>query len=535
MLYVGINFVEALALVAMYGTYLITSCYIFLAIYRLLFHPLSKYPGPLAAKLSGLYGAFYAFRTDLHLRTWRDHLTYGPIVRHGPNKLVFNSVNALHDIYQNKYVTKSAAYLVTQRAPGLYSLFNAIDRHLHYRKRKLVAPIVCEWAIRKFELIMLDQIDIFIQQLLLSCRGGGGSDRVNMAERLKYLTIDIMGLFAFSYPLNLQKEKTYRFMANNTVANFCLNVALQLPSLSNLYMLDLQLTWALIRGNGYLDILEKMIRKCLSRSQDAKQDLLYMTESSTISEDDDVTIAEIRSEAVFLISAGSDTLTACLSALLYYLLENPRCYRRLIQEIRSAFNSNSEIQTGSRLANCRYLRACLDESLRLSPPVPGTLWREQASEDDAAAEPLFIDGHSIPPGTQTGVNIYSIHHNEKYFPEPFAFKPERWLPGFPETEKTTKDAFVPFSLGIRGCIGKTLAYHEASLIMAKILWYFDFEKAPGTTAGLQASRHWEIAKSREGAKEYPIGDIFGAAHDGPWLKFHPRGDHMRDLSTEDEI
>ncbi|KAG8425885.1 hypothetical protein J3459_008675 [Metarhizium acridum] len=124
--------------VVVYATGLAVVYLVSLALYRLLLHPLRKYPGPFTAKLSDLYGAFYAFHTVLHERTLDDHAKYGSVVRHGPNKLVFSSVRALRDIYQNNDVTKSRAYLVSQRAPGVYGLFNAIDQSLHQKKRKLV-------------------------------------------------------------------------------------------------------------------------------------------------------------------------------------------------------------------------------------------------------------------------------------------------------------------------------------------------------------------------------------------------------------
>ncbi|KAI1488496.1 cytochrome P450 [Biscogniauxia mediterranea] len=524
---VTMGVLEFLVLAATYCVYVTFVYWTFLVVYRLSFHPLKKYPGPQIAKVSGLYGAYFAFQTNLHLQTWQDHLKYGPIIRQGPNKLVFNSVNALREIYQNENVTKSRAYLVSQRKPGVYGLFNAISRNLHQKKRRLCAPVVNERAIRAFEPILVDQINILIQQLLSSCRDGS-ADPVNMTERFKYLTLDIMSRFAFAYPLNLQTEDTYRRITNNTMANFCLNVGLQLPSLANIQTPALRYIRVLIRGNGYLDILEKMIRNRLSEGPHAKQDLLYMTDSSTVSEDDAITIAEIRSEAIFFITAGSDTLSTWLSALVHYLSVSPRCYQQLVKEILLAFSSDSEIRSGKKLSSCRYLRACLDETLRLCPPIPGTLWREQVSEDGVATKPLYIDGHYIPPGTQVGVNIYSLHHNEEYFPDPFMFKPERWLPESPEAKKTVKNAFAPFSLGSRGCLGRALAYQEANLIAAKIIWHLDFERPKSTISESDETPYLEHGSTGEKSSEYPIRDIFSAAHDGPWLAFHSRWDSVKE-------
>lgn len=80
------------------------------------------------------------------------------------------------------------------------------------------------------------------------------------------------------------------------------------------------------------------------------------------------------------------------------------------------------------------------------------------------------------------------------------------------------DAYAPFSIGPRGCPGKAMAYLEVNLTLAKTLWYFDFEPAPG--------RLGDIGLSDEG--EFRVHDVFVTAHDGPWLTFTPRDTLAKD-------
>jgi len=177
------------------------------------------------------------------------------------------------------------------------------------------------------------------------------------------------------------------------------------------------------------------------------------------------------------------------------------------------------------MASCTYLRACLDETLRMSPPSPSVLWREQDPKDDKA---LIVDGHVIPRGTLVSVSSYALQHNEEYFPDSFTFKPDRWLekPGNEEARKIAHDAFGAFSTGPRNCAGKPMAYLESSLVIAKTLWYFEFETAPGQLG--------EIGGGKLGAKdgrdrpgEYQLFDIFTSRHDGPYLVFHPRNNILK--------
>lgn len=138
------------------------------------------------------------------------------------------------------------------------------------------------------------------------------------------------------------------------------------------------------------------------------------------------------------------------------------------------------------------------------------------------AEPLVIDGHVVPPGTQVGVNVYALHHNETYFPEPFRFRPERWLPE--HAALADKKAFAPFLVGPRSCAGKAMAYLEASLVLAKTLWYFDFEPASGDLGRIGGGGQPGADKTKGSDVEYLLHDIVVSSHRGPYLQFRCRDD-----------
>lgn len=140
-----------------------------------------------------------------------------------------------------------------------------------------------------------------------------------------------------------------------------------------------------------------------------------------------------------------------MSICFFYLSRYPFVYQCLAEEIRSSFTSGDDIKSGLNLTGCNYLRAFIDECLRITPPSGTTLWRDVPKDSD----PVIVDGHIISPGTCIGVNVYSLHHNEVYFREPFRFLPERWLPEesglSTEDFKRMRDAFSPFLLG-RGLV-----------------------------------------------------------------------------------
>jgi cytochrome P450 len=219
--------------------------------------------------------------------------------------------------------------------------------------------------------------------------------------------------------------------------------------------------------------------------------------------------------------AGGDTTATALTAAFFYLSRYPSCYQKLAIEIRSTFKSGIEIQGGVKIAGCSYLRACIDESLRITPPTPTTLWRELRAGFDN--EPLIIDGHIISSGTQVGVNTYSIHHNDAYFPDPFVFKPERWLADdagtSEEAKKLARDAFAAFSLGCRGCAGKAMAYLEMNLVLAKTFWYMDFARPSDSRINRIGEGPEGQGGGRGGRVDFQVKEQFTSVHEGPNLVF----------------
>jgi cytochrome P450 len=124
-----------------------------------------------------------------------------------------------------------------------------------------------------------------------------------------------------------------------------------------------------------------------------------------------------------------------------------------------------------------------------------------------------------------GVCTYTIHHNEEYFPSPFSFRPERWIvssdTGVCEANVTTAQApFCPFSLGVRGCIGKNLAYMEMLTALARLFWQYDVRGVEGDQTGEGTpDKEWGRRSRRD---EYQIKDYFVAERDGPMVEFRAR-------------
>lgn len=226
---------------------------------------------------------------------------------------------------------------------------------------------------------------------------------------------------------------------------------------------------------------------------------------------------ELWAEANVLVVAGSDTSANVMAATLFYLLHNPPALEKVTKEVRQAFAGEDieAIRSGPVLNSCHYLRACLDESMRYSPAVPGMLPRTVLPGG------MKIEAHLVPPGVEVGVPAYAIHHNEECYPDSFQYLPERWIAADgSEKEKAkvdkTQRAFAGFSIGPRGCIGKNMAYVEMMITMARILFQFDM-KLTSTLGEGGPNLGW--GRHRKG--EIQLKNHFNGQREGPTVEFTP--------------
>ncbi|KAK8113160.1 hypothetical protein PG984_013686 [Apiospora sp. TS-2023a] len=380
-------------------------------------------------------------------------------------------------------------------------------------------------SMRIFEPTMSQHIGVFLRLLR---QGSQSYEPQNMTERCQRLGFDTVGHLAFGCDLKLQTEEANRVMIRLlTVAKMRVNAFMHLPALQSL---DFILTSLPSKdGKEFRRIIKDIVNTRIAEGDRGQHDLYAVMAEHT--KPGGIYDGILWSEAVFFMTAGGTPPAATLSALFFYLSRYPACYEKLAQEIRSQFPSGSDIHGGPTLAACKYLRACIDESLRMAPPSLATLWREQAADDpQRGTAPLIIDGHVIPPGTQFGVNLYALHHNEDYFPDAFTFDPERWLDDDSDDDSGGKQrqAFAPFIAGPRACAGRAMAYLEVSLTMAKTLWYFDFDRAPGPL-GEVGQGIKGVEKGFANVDEFQLFDMFNANHYGPYLVFRPRRDYCNEL------
>ena len=498
-----------------------------LAIYNIFFHPLAKYPGPLIAKLTDAYQLYHAYKGDRHLEFWRLHERYGPVVRFGPNSVSFNSQAALKDIYGFKSNVRKAEFYDAFAHP-VANTHNTRDKHVHARKRRVMSQAFSDSAMKGIERYILQNVRTFCEQIGADVPASGESKGwtvpKNMSHWCSYLAMDILGDLSFGKAFHMLESPVNRFALDLVEAATTRHLICGTMPIVNTFKLDKFLFPNLAAGRArYMGYSKGQLseRTKLGEDSDRRDFFYYLLKARDPETGQGFSTPELWAESNLLIIAGSDTTSTAMAATLFYLVRNEPAMRRATEEVRAKFSDVEEIVQGAALNSCNYLRACIDEAMRLSPSVGGILPREVLTGG------MAIDGHHIPEGTVVGVPHYTIHHNADYYPEPFHYVPERWIEGAPSSlnSKTTsaddvaraQSAFCPFSVGPRGCIGKGLAYHEMMTTLARTVYMYDMRRAIGVKDPGEGSP--QLAWGRHRESEYQLIDTFTSARNGPMVEF----------------
>ncbi|KAI8057083.1 cytochrome P450, partial [Syncephalis plumigaleata] len=180
---------------------------------------------------------------------------------------------------------------------------------------------------------------------------------------------------------------------------------------------------------------------------------------------------DLVAQSIMLMVAGTDTTACTLVWTLLLLIEHPECARRLVDEIKSIHPDNSVRASYEDIRSLPYLDAVINESMRIRPVAPHGMPRVVPEGG------ITLDGYFLPEGTTIFSSFNALHLNEHVFPEPEAFKPERWFTS-PEQLAIMKQHFVPFSVGPRACIGRNLAWMEMRMTIFELMRRFRFVASP---------------------------------------------------------
>lgn len=444
-------------------------------VYRRFFHPLSKYPGPflnavspIPAGLSLLSGRF-AFDNKIK------HERYGNVFRLGPNELTFNTAQAYQDIYgfrqRHQNMRKSPIHTGPVQVGSTTTVQYAVNDADHGRQRRALSHSFSMQALNDQESIIQEYMSLFVSNLRRLAKDG---KEFNISDWFCYFTFDTMGDLSFGESFGCLEKGEYHEWVNylfHTIKDGALIQGTRRIAGTGTWLQKFLQNRFQGMGNalGYhlVHTREKVERRLQSTHIEHRDFIWYILKQA---EKFELKHDEIIANSGLFIIAGSETTATALSGLMARLIWNPQCYAKLTHEIRSTFSEESSI-TFNAVLNLPYLNACIEEALRVHPPVPAGPPRVVPPGGD------FIDGKWVPGGVTVSVGAWASSHNPDHFRNPDDFIPERWID--PSYKSDVAKGMQPFSLGPRNCIGKNLAYMEMRIVVARMLWNFDIASTDG--------------------------------------------------------
>ncbi|KAF2147020.1 uncharacterized protein K452DRAFT_282003 [Aplosporella prunicola CBS 121167] len=420
------------------------------------------------------------------------HKTH-PVIRTGPNTLSYGDVRAIKDIYgHNTKCTKDESYIAG--AGTHYHLADVVDKPEHSRKRKVLSSAYALKNLEGWEHKVADKVERLIAHIDKVCtdalpKGIAVPKKeditLDFREWANYFTLDAIADIGVSERLGFLDQGNDRVVGRNSDGTtYECNLREVLYSSNHKQSL---LLWAYswypflnkvshvipyYRRLGNLgkqwDGLpaERAHRRLMRYEAGEKLDDFFqaMMEDKN-GNPNNLEWGEIVAEVNIMMNAGSVTTAIAITNILLQLIRNPECLAKLREEIDAVMDEDQAVASYDQVKHLPYLRACLDESLRLFPPTPASLGRETPPEGTT-----IIDDF-IPGGTSVGISAVVAHRDEHVYPQAEKFVPERFLG---ENGKALQPYFITFSAGARGCIGRNISYLEQTVAVASIIHRYDF-------------------------------------------------------------
>ena len=430
-------------------------------VYRYLTDPLRGIPGPSIFENPPWKSATLILRGNapLDLVVW--HKKYGPVIRIG-SMVSIADADYYRIIYGTYRFPKAKIYADT-RVHGP-SLFDLLERSIHRKRKSVLSAFYGPAALKSAEQeIKQVGIHVLIRKLENFAQTNA---TVNLAHEFHLMTFDVIGKLALG--------RHFRTLETGDHPMFSWILRNQLHTLLQLatgpFARFLPDPWSVRAFQNFTlsAILER--RKKDIHETDVMMLLIHGADEQGNCLTDDELVPEIIAQFV----AGTDTTAITLSWTMYYLMNNSKIMKKLKEELQSAIPSLDLADVNyDTVQNLPYLDAVIKESLRIRPVAAIILPRE------VPVEGLNVHGHHLPEGTMVGIGSYVLHHSPEYFNNPNEFIPERWFTQDAEQLEKMKKAFVPFSFGVRRCLGMHLAMLELKVCLASLIRRFEFKYVSG--------------------------------------------------------
>ncbi|KAI0474675.1 cytochrome P450 [Xylaria cf. heliscus] len=452
-------------------------------LYRLYFHPLSKFPGPVLAALSRWYEAYYdvVCGGQYTFKIAELHRKYGTLPRitlHVSDPSFFRQLYS-RDGRWDKYEWSMKPF----GAPT--ATLHSLDSLEHKHRRAALNPFFSKANVAQKQYVIENMTENLCQRLGALSKG----ETINLGNAISALTRDIATDFILGKSFNHLQVK-----------DFHADLATLQQNVGEIWRTTKHIPWygplmqsiplSVVKWIGdkglltFLQYVEDMMKITMDISSQFKHldsgvshgenkpspTIVHQILASDVSAADK-TFTHLADEVITLTSAGMETTAHSLRVIIYHLYKNPAILHQLRAELESSSNEIYKPGTDGislpALEALPYLNAVIMEALRLSTPIASRSQRIAPDRD------VQYRQWRIPAGTPVGMTLLLMHRDEALYPEPNKFDPLRWLDSDGKL-KRIGEGYEPFGRGSRICLGMHLAWTEMYIVIATLAQRFDF-------------------------------------------------------------
>ena len=353
-----------------------------------------------------------------------------------------------------------------ERAKGM--LGNGLltsEGEFHQRQRRLAQPAFHRDRIARYAAIMVDYADRIERERWRE------NQTLDVAKEMMHLTLAIVGKTLFGTETEAEAEQV-RQALSESMKRFN---RFMLPFAELLDRLPLPANRHYEQARQLLDSIIYRIIDERRRSGDDRGDLLSMLLAAKDEEGGSgrMTDLQLRDEAITIFLAGHETTANALTWTWYLLSEHPQIEAKLHGELDSVLAGR--LSTVDDFPRLRYTEMVIAEAMRLYPPA--WILGRRALKD------YKLGPYIVPAGAIVVMSPYVMHHDARYFPDPFRFDPDRWTPE--ARAARPQFSYFPFGGGPRRCIGEGFAFMEAIMVLATLAQKWTLRKVPDHPVALQ--------------------------------------------------
>jgi cytochrome P450 len=322
----------------------------------------------------------------------------------------------------------------------------------HLRQRKLLLPPFHGEAIERYQQMIADAAEREIEKWPVG-------RAFSLAPRMQAITLDVImaGIFGVE---GRPRAGTLEFGLRAAIRELLRGSTMPGAKLAEWMQIGhdepFGLTWfgLLIPDRYVFAIIRKRRRQA---DLDERTDILSLIMRARTEDGEALTDKELRDELMTLVLAGHETTANQLAWAWERLVRTPAAYERLRDAVRSEDDVEATVE------------ATITEAMRVRPVIPVTGRRVPV--------PWRLGAYGVPADTAIAISMLLLHHREDLYPDPLAFRPERWLDPSGGVHKPGTYEWVPFGGGTRRCLGAALAMAEQRVVLEMMARKLDLEAA----------------------------------------------------------